>query len=165
MVQLLRAWQGARRVTHARASDLVATVSRSPGVAAFHEQTIAGPGGWAESAGFGGLFGMAGGLTSELLSGTSPAAPPETAIPTDSPESAALSERPEAQPTPTDSPPVAELDPQLEELPDTSAKSSQYSTKVEQRAPAGQQLTVAEADKAVVKARAELEAAEQARRD
>ena len=146
-------------------AKVVATVSRSPGVAAFHEQTIAGPGGWAESAGFGGLFGMAGGLTSELLSGTSPAAPPEAAIPTDSPESAALSEQPEAQPTPTDSPPVSELDPQLEELPDTSAKSSQYSAKVEQRAPARQQLTVAEADKAVVKARAELEAAERARRD
>ena len=169
-------------------AKVVATVSSSPGVTAFHEQTIGGPEAWAASAGFGGMVGMGGGLVSHVLPGTSSAARPQAAISTESPNSAALSEQPGAQSTLTESPavtpdpiastepsglpavstaepPAAELDPQIEEAPDRSATSSQHSEEVEQPAQTSEQLVVTEADNAVVKARAELKAAEQALRD
>jgi hypothetical protein len=48
-------------------AKIVATVSSSPGVAAFHEQTIGGPEAWAESAAVGGMFGMGGALVGHTV--------------------------------------------------------------------------------------------------
>ena len=67
-------------------------------------------------------------------------------------------------------PPVAELGPQIKEAQDALAEASQHAEGAKQPTTAGERLTAAEkaaaeADDAVVKARAELEASEQARRD